>query len=314
MSNSRRLYISLLVHEKTEVIMDQLRNFRHFAPGAVIVIHLSVGFDATDAFITEALGLGQVHFNPQRVATNKVNLLYPHLLNIRHILTLGPAETDLISFQASNDLLVREGLEEHLQAYDAGYFSHGKLDTKNEPVYAANVFTDQPFLDLCASLDCKVIIKSQIEGLYAQVHYLRSVLGLINDAGFDMSLKRTYFAEEVMLPTLLHHVLPEHVNVGLPYILSEIAIQMKYIEIRHRLLGYNICARILGRILKVVGPSRITKGLVDRIRCSNLGFYKFYGTCLGVPRFSVAHSYGVKRVDRNMGDSLRCYIRNLSKT
>lgn len=308
----RKLYISLLVHEKPEVILDQLRNFRRFVPGATIVIHLSLGFDFPEDFIPEAIGLGQVHFNPRRVATNKVNLLYPHLLNVRHILTLGPAETDFISFQASNDLLVRGGLEAHLQGYDIGYFSDGLLDEKNEPIYASNVHTDKPFLALCAALNCRAIIKSQIEGLYAQVRHLRSVLKIIDDAGFDMAAKRTYFAEEVMLPTLLHHVTAmENVRIGLPYILSEIAIQMKYIEVRHRLLGYNVCARILGRILKTVGPSRITTGLIDRIRAGDLGFYRFYGTGIGVRRFDARSSFGVKRVSREINDPLRKYIAGL---
>lgn len=311
MNTKRRLYISLLVHEKPEVILDQLRNFRHFAPGAVIVIHLSVGFNFPDEFISEAIGLGQVHFNPQRVATNKVNLLYPHLLNIRYILTLGPAETDFISFQASNDLLVRGGLEEHLRSYDAGYFSDGILDVKNEPVYAGNVYADTGFLRLCETLNCKVIIKSQIEGLYAQVKDLKSVLRLIDEAGFDMSQKRSYFAEEVMLPTLLHYVLGGSGRVGLPYILSEIAIQMKYIEIRHRVFGYNFFAKAFGRVLKLIGPNRITKGLVNRIRRGDLGFYNFFGRGIGVRRFSIEHSFGVKRVNRDMSDRLRLYVRGL---
>ncbi|CAM2916956.1 hypothetical protein [Rariglobus hedericola] len=308
MQQTKRLYISLLVHEKPEVIMDQLRNFRRFAPGAVVVVHLSLGFNPPESFIAEAKALGQVYFNPESVATNKVNLLYPHLLNIKHILTLAPAGTDFISFQASNDLLVRHGLEEHLQSYDAGYFSDGYLDEKNEAVYATRVREDQPFLDLLKSLNCPIIIKSQIEGLYAQVKDLRAVLQIIETANFDMSAKRSYFAEEVMLPTLLHHVLAGRGRMGLPYILSEIAIQMKYIEIRHRLLGYNIFARAFGRILKIIGPVSISKGLVNRIRREDLGWYCFYGKSLNVRRFAVAHSFGVKRIPRDIDDRLRKYI------
>ncbi len=300
MSAPKRLFISLLVHEKPDVILDQLRNFRRFAPAATIVVHLSAGMDAPKPFITEAVGLGQVHFNPQRVVTNKVNLLFPHLLNIRHILTLGPSDTDLIAFQASNDLLVRRGLEQHVSRYDAGYFSDGYLDEKNERFFANRVRQDQSFIDLCASLKCTVLMKSQIEGLYAQVRHLSSVLNIIDAANFDMSIKRTYFAEEVMLPTLLHHVLNgEPARIGLPYVLSEIAIQMKYIELRHRLAGYNQFARAVGWGLKLVGPTRMSKGLVTRIRAGDLGFYRFFGTGVGVRRFSIEHSFGVKRVERH---------------
>lgn len=308
MQQAKRLYISLLVHEKPEVIMDQLKNFRRFAPGATVVIHLSLGFNPPQSFFDEAKALGQVYFNPASVATNKVNLLYPHLLNIKYILTLSPAETDFISFQASNDLLVRHGLEAHLQLYNAGYFSDGYLDEKNEAVYATRVREDRPFLSLLKSLNCPVIIKSQIEGLYAQVKDLRAVLQIIENANFDMSSKRSYFAEEVMLPTLLHHVLSGRGRIGLPYILSEIAIQMKYIEIRHKILGYNILARGLGRILKTFGPNRITKGLVDRVRALNLGVYRFYGKSLGVHRFDVSQAFGVKRISRDVDDPLRKYI------
>jgi len=313
MTAPSRLYISLLVHEKPEVILDQLKNFRRFAPGAIIVMHVAKAMVLTEEIAASFTALGNVHINPERVATNATTLLQPHQLNIRYILGLNPNEHDKIAFHASNDMLVRPGVEEHLQAYDAGYYNDGILDLKNEPLIANAAYADQAFMRLCKEAGVETLIKTQIEGAYFQIRHLRPALALIDAAGFDWTIRRGYYAEEIVISTLVHAQLNgTAARIGRPYILSEVSLLMKYIDLRHRILGYNMAAKILGRILRVLGPKSITPNLVGAIRKGKLGIYRFYQKANGVVRFSEEDSFGVKRVEREIDNKLRAYIRRLA--
>lgn len=310
MSIPRRLYISLLVHEKPEVILDQIRNFQRFAAGAVIVLHLSEGFSPPVEFFAALKKMANVHVNPVSVATNKVNLLCPHLENIKLIFGLDPDPEDFVAFHASNDLLVRDGLIQYIQDCTAGYFSDGVLDPERDVESAAMIAADTSFVQLLGKLGVKTIIWSQVEGCFFKIRHLRRAAAWIHEANLDMHLKRAYFAEEVILPTLVHKILQDedHTRVVPCYVLSELSFLVKYVELRRRILGCTFFARILGRIFKILGPVRITPELVARIRRGNLGFYSFFGRSNGSFRFDAQTVFGVKRVERAIDDPLRKYI------
>jgi hypothetical protein len=309
-----RLFISLLVHEKPEVILDQLENFKRFAPGCVVVMHLSQGFTPPDEFLDAVKKLGDVRINPVSVPTNKVNLLCPHLENIKLIFDLEPDPEDLLAFHASNDLLVRPGLIDYIQPCTAGYFKDGILDSKRDSSSAAKIQADKDFMDLLTRLQIKTIIWSQVEGAFFKIRHLRQAVEWIDGSGMDMRVKRGYFAEEVILPTLIHKMIGMDSNpcVVPSYVLSEVSFLVKYVEWRRRLFGYTFIALVFGRTLKVLGPRKITKCLVRGIRSGKLGAYGVFGYSNGNLRYNAGTVFGVKRVDRQVDNVLRVYIRSLN--
>lgn len=313
MASAPKLYISLLVHEQPEVILDQLRNFKRFAPGAVLILHLSQGFAPPPDFFEKARLLGGVHFNPVSVPTNKVNLLCPHLENLQFLESLGPDAEDYVAFHASNDLLVREGLMGYLQNFTAGYFKDGILDPKRDADGAAKIALDESFTRLRERFGVKTVIWSQVEGCFFKVRHLRIAQSWIREAGMDMRVKRAYFAEEVILPTIVHKLIAEEggAPVAPCYMLSEVSFLVKYVELRRKLFGYTFIALVFGRIIKVLGPRKITRRLVDGIRKGDLGFYAFFGRSNGNLRFEAKTVFGVKRVERKYDDLLRIHIRKL---
>jgi hypothetical protein len=128
----------------------------------------------------------------------------------------------------------------------------------------------------------------------------------------DLTKPRPYFAEEIILPTLIHRFLKDgQQTVGTPYILSEAAFLQKYIEIAEKAFGHGLLARIFRRLLCVVGPTGISRSLVDGIRKGDIGIYEKFRRSSGAIRFSTRDSYGVKRVPREINDPLRCYISQL---
>lgn len=313
MSAEGTFYISLLVHEKAEVILDQLKNFRRFAPSTIIVVHISPSFSLDTEFVNAVLALGNVHINPVRVPTNKVNLLYPHLVNLRHILKLSTGEGDKVGFHASNDMLVKHGLEQHVQKYQAGYFFDGVLDRERQPESAALIDADASFLQLMSLASARTVIWSQIEGIFFPAKHLRTVIELIDQSGADMGIKRLYYAEEVILPSLVHALLdPNDGEVTYPYIFSEISFWAKYWEISQTLFKRSFLARCFRVLLRIIGPIRITPRVVDGIRKGDLGFYDFFKKVNGKIRYRNDQLFGVKRVEREINDPLRVYISKLS--
>lgn len=303
-----QLFISLIVHEKPEVILDQLRNFRRFAPAAIIVLHISKMMEIPVDLVTQIESLQRVHLNPIRVATTFYSLQGPHHENLRFILGLNPAETDRVAFHASNDLLVRKGVEHYVCSHAAAYFHDGIYF----PAADSKILADREFAALRSKAASEVLIFSQVEGSFYQVQHLRRAFDLIEEVGMDLTQPRPYFAEEIILPTLIHGFLKgTSPSVGIPYILSEGAFIAKYFEIAGKLFGQGIVAKIFSRLLRTIGPIRITPRLVDRIRKGNLGIYENFRQSNGAVRFRTADSYGVKRVPRDIASRLRRHISGL---
>ncbi len=129
----------------------------------------------------------------------------------------------------------------------------------------------------------------------------------------DFTQPRPYFAEEIVLPTLIHGFLKGRGEaVGIPYIFSEAAFLGKYIEIAARWFGHSILAKVFCRLLRSVGPIRISTGLVDGLRKGDIGWYEKFRVSNGAVRFNTRDSYGVKRVPRDIADPLRRYISQLA--
>ncbi|MEO5713813.1 MAG: hypothetical protein ABIT37_10035 [Luteolibacter sp.] len=305
----RKLYISLIVHEKPEVILNQLRNFRHFAPAATIVLHVSKAMDLTPDLLREIEALGQIHVNPVRVGTSIHSLQGPHHENLRFVFSLNPAETDVVAFHASNDMLVRKGVENYIQSCDAAYYHDGILNPSTDPIGAAKILGDEEFTALRSQAGAEVVIYSQVEGTFYQIKHLLRAFNLIDKAGMDLTKSRPYFAEEIILPTLIHGFLKNSgQSVGMPYVLSELSFIVKYFEIANKLFGHGIAAKVFCRLLRMVGPTRVSPRLVDGIRNGDIGSYEKFRKSNGVVRFNTRDSYGVKRVLREIDDPLRRHI------
>ncbi len=309
MNSVRQLYISLIVHEKPDVILNQLENFRYFAPAAIIVLHISKAMDIPPDLPGKIQALGGIHVNPVRVATGIHSLQGPHHENLRFIFGLNPAENDMVAFHASNDMLLRKGVEDHVLSYEAGYYQDGILNPANDPIWAAKILGDAEFAALRSQAGAEVVIYSQVEGSFFKVHHLMRAFELIEQAGMKMTKERLYFAEETILPTLIHAFLrDEGKPIAAPYVLSELSFIVKYFEIARKVFGHGIVAKAFCRLLRILGPTQVSPRLVDGIREGDIGVYERFSRSNGVTRFSTLHTYGVKRVLRVIDDPLRRHI------
>lgn len=208
--------ISLLVHERPEVIVDQCRNFELFAPEARIMIHVSPSADfAKDALAAElaAAGCLRTAINPVSVPTAWGRIIAAHCANIDALAAHCDAATT-VSLHASNDMLLAR-----LPAM--GGAAHALYETREVSAGArwdmGRTWSASPRLaPTLRALGCTRAVASQVEGssypyamLVALVERLRRAPDVLDDP--------LPIAEEVIFPSFAaHHLGPPAAQ---PYIL-----------------------------------------------------------------------------------------------
>lgn len=117
------ILISLLVHEKPEVVLDQLANFKKYAPEAGIVIHPARQFVESSNILDELKGIDGVWVNPQPFYTGFGLVLKCHISNFLFARKIGIPFTHYC-LHASNDMFVRHGMEDYVRRHDFGFTLH----------------------------------------------------------------------------------------------------------------------------------------------------------------------------------------------
>ncbi|MBC7979060.1 MAG: hypothetical protein H7Y36_00685 [Armatimonadetes bacterium] len=117
------ILISLLVHEKPEVVLDQIANFKKYAPEALIVIHPARQFVESSDILETLKGIEGVWLNPKPFYTGFGLVLKCHVSNFLFAREAGIPFTHFC-LHASNDMLVRPGMEDYVRRHDFGFFQH----------------------------------------------------------------------------------------------------------------------------------------------------------------------------------------------
>jgi hypothetical protein len=320
--NTDATCISLPVHTRPSVVAGQLKNFAAFLPGAQVVLHVSAQARFTPAQLEAALrqaGCGNVHINPQRLATGWGNILLAHLANIAWIRRNLP-QCARICLHSSNDMLVRPGLVHHLER------GHNFLHTR--PIrpgshwrFAAPALADPALAAVCRRLGGVPLIGSQVEGSSYEAGLLYEVGDLVKHAA-RQAAQVPYPREEVWLSTVAH-ARGARVS-GTPYVFSEVhrfdRAFWRVLRVVDPLIGRRGDPRWLPRralefLMIRSGFHRIGRGTVDSIAtdlADRLAPHEWLSDGDGLWRVFDRHGlYGVKRVPRRPGAPLRRYIDRL---
>ncbi|MCO5731899.1 hypothetical protein [Rhizobium sp. SSA_523] len=105
-----RLLFSLPVHEKPDIVRDQIDNINYFAPGSQIIIHIAqLAAGQRDEFLRHC-DVENVTFNPESLETVwSGGILHTHISNFEHAQAID-LPFDRIVLISSNELLVKEGI------------------------------------------------------------------------------------------------------------------------------------------------------------------------------------------------------------
>jgi hypothetical protein len=161
------ILISLLVHENLEVILDQIANFRKFAPDSGIVIHPSRKFVEAVPEVPAILAkLNRVWVNPAPLYTGTGMVLKCHISNFLH-LQKERIEFSHFCLHASNDLFVRTGVEEYIRRKNYGFFLHDPFNGSNFTNWRTSFRQDRAYRKVMRASGAPVTrYASQVEGTF----------------------------------------------------------------------------------------------------------------------------------------------------
>lgn len=202
------IVFSIPVHERYEVVLDQILNYLSFNPECAIVLHISPSFDDNNSLISKELFLsfiknkGNVFINPSSVRTGWSDIIQAHISNFHYVDSI--IEFEYFSMCASNELFVKEGLYSYINNFDCGV---SFIDAKKHPEWVPAQYANK---DLCLrkmihDLGSDVIMPSHIEGSFYSRDIFFKICSVI-DAHFDYKeakLFKFYPREEVYFSTVL---------------------------------------------------------------------------------------------------------------
>ncbi|SFF09241.1 hypothetical protein [Trichococcus pasteurii] len=211
-----RNIFSIPVHEKPEVVIDQIMNYKYYNQGCGIVLHLSKNFQYTgsqyneNTFFEVLEHLDNVFINPRHVRTGFGDIIQAHLSNFEYVCSV--TDFEYFSLGASNDLFIKEGLNDFMVEWKAGLkIIPVDIDVTWMAAYKAKSDTD--LLNMLASLNGTVndIKRSQVEGAFFDKKLFSQIANIVNNSyDFnDINENQLYAREEVYFPTIVQFLISD---------------------------------------------------------------------------------------------------------
>ena len=201
--------ISIPVHEKTEVVIDQIINYKTFLPNCGIVLHISKSFNYNDSFHNEnefmfiLSTFENVFINPKHLDTSFADIVHTHVANFEYVSQV--TDFEYFSMVASNDLFVRHMPE--IKEYDANFTDDVFVEMKDWPWYE-RTYHDEYLRYIVNYLNGNIsdIRMSQIEGSFYKKELFQQIVDIINKVyNYEEVLTKNriiYPREEVYYPTI----------------------------------------------------------------------------------------------------------------
>ncbi len=172
------ILFSIPVHEKPEVVENQIQNFLKYNPGASILLHISKQMPPKEVAQVRQLTrtYPQLFINPIQLYTGWADgcQFKIHLSNFQYALN-QQIPFQYIALHASNDLFIQRGLQQYIQNYDAGFDAITPL--KYNPVAQQKINLEKHFFfrRLMKKNKLKTVIPSQVEGTF----YRRDIVEIL---------------------------------------------------------------------------------------------------------------------------------------
>ena len=202
--------ISIPVHERAEVVIDQICNYKFFCPECGIVLHISKGFNWKDSLIKEENFLSalskfeNVFVNPTRLNTAHADMVHTHISNFEYVSKI--AEFEYFSMEASNALFVRH--MPPISNCDADFNNNGFLEKMLSLYWHSKTLKDEYLYGIlaCLNADFSAVRKSQIEGSFYRKELFQEIIDVINKVyRYELVQNKDriiYPREEIYYPTI----------------------------------------------------------------------------------------------------------------
>ena len=201
------IVFSIPIHEKFEVVVDQILNFFHFNPGCAIVFHISQGFSYNKSFITKndfvdiINEIGDVFINPESVRTGYCDIIQAHLSNFNYIKSV--VDFDFFSMCASNEMFIKPGLYDSVKDYDCGLEFMDINQNKYFNWYTGiQALKDEDLLRYIGIEGLDRFYGSHIEGSYYKKDLFGKIVDIIESFYDYKKMSYVYPREEIYFSTV----------------------------------------------------------------------------------------------------------------
>lgn len=200
--------LSIPIHEKPEVVIDQLCNIKHYwRDNYAVILHISKGFNWDSWYMTandfkNIIALfDNVFINPESLDTKWGGIIHTHLSNFKYAESI--IEFDYFVIVASNELFIKSGISRWIEGKDYGCQTSRLLSNIGDKwAFSKNVLADNNLKQMCLKENINDIYCSAPEGTFYKRELFHDMNKIINKYyTFDMN-EDMYPREEVYLPTL----------------------------------------------------------------------------------------------------------------
>lgn len=316
--------ISIPVHEKPEIIMDQIYNINKFVENAAIILHISKDF--LENFKKAQINLPQnVYIDDKNIRTGWGDIYLAHILNFEFAKKI--IDFRYFILHASNDMYIKKGINRYIEKFDAGY-NIRKTSSEKSLWWPSHEAKKDPFLlKMLSKINSKHIIGSQVEGSFYKKEIFEEICKIILDTGKSGFINfRNYPKEEIYFSSLAKGLFPEAI-ITCPTTFSEVhrydkLLWKSYLFITNKFkikrCGYvlddkrfvNLNSKLFKfKFLYKLRKKDIIDILNNRLSSKNL-FINDYSDVCQLYLYSKS-LFSVKRVNREYNDKIRKYIRSI---
>ncbi len=299
------IIFSILVHEKIEIVLNQIDNFNKFNPNSGIILHLSKKFrNELGDSVNIIESLNNVYINPSSIDTGlgDNSQFFAHHLNLEYLLK-SKINFDYIGFHASNDMFVKPGLYEYIKQYDAG--SDNSIQDKNSTWRQAKMAFNDPNLKTYKKYKSELnnqIYGSQIEGSYISKQTAKK----INNDVINYSLGLKYSLHQDIMRSFIKnkyfHFLFNLLFPGFYYAKEEI-----YMAMLIKGNAVNISKPYV--FINWKNNLKISESEISAIINENYDYLSNISS-ISIDR-NKFNFFAVKRVERLINDPIRVFINKL---
>lgn len=319
-----KVVISIPVHEKKDVIADQIKNIQFYLEDPIILLHISKQFyEEEEGNFGELNCWRNVYINPLHFPAGWGNIAHIHISNFRYACQVCEDFTYFM-MHASNELYVRKGVEAYMSRYEAGIQRRLLLYSKSMWGPCGFAFRDEKLKAIMKRCQADILVGSQVEGSFYRKEIFEKITAYIGSDVFWEG--ESYTREEIYFPTIAYCLLKEEA-LGYPVTFSEVHRYDEGLWRLERLLYSVSRLPVLKRFLSGSGYETLHQRAVRRYQES--GIYKIrkkdikrirkYHRAVserkrmrdypGVFQLYGKESFAVKRVPRQMDAPIREYIR-----
>lgn len=202
-----KILFSIPIHEKPEVVIDQVMNIKRFNADCCIVFHVSNGFCFDSDYISEEeflkclADMDDVLVNPNRLRSGYEDIIQCHISNYRY--AIGQIQFKYIMFAASNELFFRQGLIEDIERFDCGPSRRSVVNEQSTWIQEKRALQDEDLIHYLSKNNIDRIYSGQFEGSFMRKDMMEQICNEIDSFYDYREMHIRYAREEFYFHTLI---------------------------------------------------------------------------------------------------------------